>query len=247
MLGSGGSIITVPVLVYLFGQDAKEAVTGSLFVVGVIALAGAIGYLRSRKVDLCAAALFGAPGMAGTLAGAWVSHFVPGAVQLSLFAVIMATAAVFMLRGGRSPATGRGSDEIVPQTSPPRAAAARIGVAGVGVGALTGLVGVGGGFLIVPALVAAARLDVNRAVGTSLAVITLNCAVGFAQHSVGQPAELDWVALLTVTAIGLGGSLLGQRFASRLSPRALRVAFGAMLILIAIAILVDELPELLHS
>ena len=101
LLGSGGSILTVPVLVYLLGQDEKVAIAGSLAIVGTIALVGSLQYLRSRLIDYRAVALFGIPGMAGTYLGAWSATFVSGIMQLALFALVMLLAAWFMLRPPR--------------------------------------------------------------------------------------------------------------------------------------------------
>jgi uncharacterized protein len=246
LLGSGGSIITVPVLVYLFGQDPKQAVAGSLFVVGVVALTGALGYLKRRSVDLRAVMLFGIPGMVGTSAGTWASAYLAGQLQLGLFAVVMLVAAAFMLKGviraGREPEPVSLTDAA--PNNAKAASSSRLVASGIGVGMLTGVVGVGGGFLIVPALIAAARLDLPRATGTSLAIIALNCVVGFAQHSVANTASLNWTVLLTVAALGIAGSLAGQLIAGKLSPRALRITFALTLVAIAASILIDSANKL---
>jgi uncharacterized protein len=249
LLGSGGSIITVPVLVYLFGQDPKQAVAGSLFVVGVVALTGALGYLKRRSVDLRAVMLFGSPGMLGTSAGTWVSTYLPGQFQLGLFAIVMLIAAAFMLRGvvRRAAQSEHRPLEAAAPNSTAAASSVRLVASGVGVGVLTGVVGVGGGFLIVPALIAAARLDMARATGTSLAIIALNCVVGFAQHSVAASASLDWTVLTTVAALGIAGSLAGQLVAGKLSPRALRITFALMLIALAAWMLIDSANKLIAS
>jgi len=241
LLGSGGSILTVPVLVYLVGQDEKQAVAGSLLVVGLIALASALGYLRRRELDVRAVLAFGIPGMAGTWAGAWSSAFIPGAAQLALFALVMAAAATFMLssRAGNS-ADARAQGEV-------RGTLLKQVAAGLSVGIVTGLVGVGGGFLIVPALVGVTRLDLHRAIGTSLAIITLNCSVGFAQHVSHLSGRLDWSTLTIVTLIGVVGSLLGQHLADRLPQTTLRKIFAVALILLATAILIESAPRALHA
>ncbi len=173
LLGSGGSILTVPVLVYLVGQDEKVAIAGSLAVVGTIALAGALQYLRSDQVDWRNVGWFGVPGMAGTWLGAMLAAFVPGLVQLALFAVVMLVAAVMMLRGGELKDTvARSPREVW-----------KIALDGLAVGILTGLVGVGGGFLIVPALVLLGGLSMHRAVATSLVIIALKSYSGFIKYS----------------------------------------------------------------
>jgi uncharacterized membrane protein YfcA len=163
LLGSGGSILTVPVLVYLIGQDEKVAIAGSLFIVGSIALAGSLQFLRAGFIDWRSVAIFGIPGMAGTWFGALLSAYIPGITQLALFAVVMLLASWLMLRPIKLD-TGDGR---------PRALW-KIAGDGLVVGVITGLVGVGGGFLIVPALVLLGGLSMHRAVATSLVIIALS-------------------------------------------------------------------------
>jgi uncharacterized membrane protein YfcA len=237
LLGSGGSILTVPVLHYLVGQPDKVAIGGSLLVVGLIAAAGSVPYALRRQVDWRNVAWFGLPGMAGAFAGATLARWVPGTVQLTVFAGVMLLAAWRMLRGG----TVNRPDHDAP----------RIAVVGggIGVGLLSGLVGVGGGFLIVPALVLLAGVPMASAVGTSLAVITLNSFSGFARY-VGVLAReglaLDWRVLATVAAVGIVGSFAGQRIGQRLPQATLRRLFGAFLVVMGLFIAVDVAPRLLH-
>jgi len=146
LLGSGGSIITVPVLVYLLDQDEKLAIAGSLFIVGTIALVGSLQYIRLGMVDWRNVVIFGLPGMAGTWLGALLAPFVPGIVQLTIFALVMLLASYLMLR----PVDLEHADTL-------RRATWKIGIDGLVVGVLTGLVGVGGGFLIVMGVYILAR------------------------------------------------------------------------------------------
>jgi uncharacterized membrane protein YfcA len=238
LLGSGGSILTVPVLHYLVGQPEKLAIGGSLLVVGLIAAAASIPYARSRQVDWNNVLWFGVPGMAGAWAGATLARWVPGPVQLALFAGVMLLAAWRMLHGGVvERAAGR---------EPHRAA---VVAGGVGVGALSGLVGVGGGFLIVPALVLLAGVPMASAVGTSLAVISLNSFTGFAKYQgllEDQSLALDWRVLLTVAAVGVVGSYAGNRLGRRLPQATLRRLFGVFLVVMGLFIAVDVAPRLLH-
>ena len=237
LLGSGGSILTVPVLHYLVGQPEKLAIAGSLLVVGLIAAAASIPYARSRQVDWNNVLWFGVPGMAGAWAGATLARWVPGPVQLALFAGVMLLAAWRMLRAG---VVERGGRE-------PRRAAVVAG--GLGVGALSGLVGVGGGFLIVPALVLLAGVPMASAVGTSLAVIALNAFTGFAKYLgvlESQSLSLDWQVLLTVAAVGIVGSYAGNRLGRRLPQATLRRLFGGFLVLMGLFIAVDVAPRLMH-
>ena len=163
LLGSGGSILTVPVLVYLIGQDEKVAIAGSLFIVGTIALAGSLQYLRARLIDWRNVAIFGIPGMVGTYLGAFLAAYVSGIVQLTLFAVVMLLASYLMLR----PIELEHLSDSEPRHP------WKIAIDGLVVGVITGLVGVGGGFLIVPALVLLGRMQMHRAVATSLVIIAL--------------------------------------------------------------------------
>ena len=237
LLGSGGSIITVPILVYLIGESPKVAIASSLAIVGIIALAGALSYARRRLVDWRFVVYFGVPGMAATSAGAWVSKFFSGAVQLIVFAVIMALAALTMLRPARSAA----------DASPQRHIVWLLAV-GMGVGLVTGFVGVGGGFLFVPALVILGGMSMHRAVGTSLAVIAMNSASGFAGHFVQLVAAkvlIPWAEIALFAAIGALGSLAGHGVGSRLSHVYLRRAFGVLLVLMSGFVLWRSLPQVL--
>ena len=237
LLGSGGSILTVPVLLYLVGQPEKLAIGGSLLVVGLIASSAAVPYALHRQVDWRNVAWFGLPGMLGAWLGATLAHWVPGAVQLALFAVVMLVAAWRMLRGA--------SMQRIEHE--PRRMAVVAG--GFAVGALSGLVGVGGGFLIVPALVLLAGVPMVNAVGTSLAVIALNSFTGFAKY-LGvlerHSLALDWGVLLVVAAVGIVGSFAGHRLGRRLPQATLRKVFGAFLVVMGLVIAADAGPRLLH-
>jgi uncharacterized membrane protein YfcA len=237
LLGSGGSILTVPLLVYLAGEPPKLAVAEGLAIVGLIAAAGSLPYLRRREVDLRSVVLFGLPGMAGAFVGSALARHVPGAVQLVAFAGVMLAAAAAMARP-RPEATG----------ASPRAAWWRAAAPGLGVGLLTGLVGVGGGFLIVPALVLLLRLPMRRAVGTSLLLIALNSAAGFAKSldvvtDAGLAVDVRLVAVFA--AIGVAGSLVGHRIGGHVPQAALRLGFAGFLVLMGAFILWRELPAVL--
>lgn len=237
LLGSGGSILTVPVLHYLLGQPEQQAIGGSLLVVGLIASAAAIPHARARQVHWPDVVRFGLPGMAGAWLGASLAHYVPGVLQLAGFVIAMLTAAWKMLTA--VPVTARPAD------LPTRRWAVLAG--GFGVGALSGVVGVGGGFLIVPALVLLAGVPMIQAVGTSLAVIAINALTGFAKY-VGvlsaRGADLDWATLLLVAGIGIVGSQLGHRIGRRLPQQLVRRLFGVTLVVIAAAMTVDLIRRL---
>ena len=238
LLGSGGSILTVPVLVYLIGQDEKVAIAGSLFVVGTIALVGSLQFIRAKLVDWHNVLVFGLPGMAGTYLGAALAAYLSGIMQLTLFAGVMLLASWFMLR----PIDLGSGGEHEPR------ATWKIAGDGLGVGVLTGLVGVGGGFLIVPALVLLGGMAMHRAVATSLVIIAMKSYSGFYKYTdvlEAQNLELDWNTLLIVTGLGIAGSLAGGKLANRLPQNTLKKGFGIFLIVMGIYILIRSAPAAL--
>ena len=234
LLGSGGSILTVPVLVYLVGQDEKVAIAGSLFIVGSIALAGSLQFVRAGFINWRTVAIFGIPGMAGTYLGAAIAAYVSGLTQLALFAVVMLLASYFMLRPIRLTGAGHA----------PRAFW-KIAGDGLAVGVITGLVGVGGGFLIVPALVLLGGLSMHQAVATSLVIIALKSYSGFYKYLDvldQQELTLDWPVLGLVTVLGIAGSIVGSRLARKVHQDRLKRWFGYFLIVMGIYILARSLP-----
>jgi uncharacterized membrane protein YfcA len=237
LLGSGGSILTVPVLHYLLDQPEQVAIGGSLLVVGLIAAAACIPYAMAHQVDWRKALWFGVPGMVGAWLGASLARWVPGAVQLALFAVVMLVAAIRMLR----------SAPLAVDEREPHPFAVVAG--GAAVGALSGLVGVGGGFLIVPALVLLAGVPMTSAIGTSLAVIAMNSFTGFGKYLhvlETKGLALDWHALLVIALIGIVGSLAGSRLGRRLPQAKLRTLFGVFLVVMGLFVAADAGPRLLH-
>ncbi len=217
LTGAGGSIITLPVLVYLAGLPPKEGVGLSLFVVGTAALVGAVQRIRAGEFHARAALLFALSGMAGAAGGARLTHLVSGRVLMIIFAVLMLIVAVNMLRGG-----GR-ETSMLAECKPVRCL-----LAGLGVGVLTGFIGVGGGFLLMPALVKFARLPMRVATGTSLAIISFNSAAGFISHFGEAPPR--WPLALLFAGIAAAGVLVGTAFAARLPVARLRQAFAVMVL-----------------
>jgi uncharacterized membrane protein YfcA len=204
----------------------------SLAVVGITSLVGAIGHWRIGNVNLRIAVIFGSIAMIGTFLGARIAAYVSGAAQLILFAVVMLAAAYFMLRG-RSIAsdTHAASDEESTQQLP----LTHIAIEGLVVGIITGLVGVGGGFLVVPALVLLGKLPMNQAVGTSLLIIAMKSATGFAGYL--DQVSIAWDTLLVFTSIAIVGILLGS-FTMRFVPQeVLRRSFGTFLVVMGVFIL----------
>jgi uncharacterized membrane protein YfcA len=218
LTGAGGSIITLPVLVYLAGLPPKEAVGLSLFVVGAAALVGALQRFRSGEIHLKAGLMFALTGMVGAAGGAQLTPLVSGRVLMLIFAILMLVVAINMLVGNQV------KDEPTAECRPVRCL-----LAGLAVGVLTGFIGVGGGFLLMPALVKFARLPLRMATGTSLAVISFNSAAGFVGHFGEAPPR--WTLALTFAGIAAAGVLLGSSFAKRLPVARLRQGFAFMVIL----------------
>lgn len=238
LLGSGGSILAVPVLVYLMGHHPKVAVAESLAIVGAIAALSAIRPIRTRRIDWWSVLLFGIPGVVGTVAGVGISGWMTGRVQLLILAVVMLLAAVPMWRGRRE-----GPDAPSSWRHRRRSELILLGVEGLVVGAVTGIVGVGGGFLIVPALVVLGRLPMQLAVGTSLLVIVLKSLIGFL-FAFGQlppdVGRIDPVVIAIFVVFGGLGGQVGGRVGAWLPEAGLRRVFAGCLVLMAVGILVRE-------
>jgi uncharacterized membrane protein YfcA len=228
--GGGGSILTVPLMAYVFGLSAKVAIASSLVVVGAASASAAAQHWRAGNVDVRTAALFGAAGMMGAYLGGRVATLLDGSLLLLLFAVMMAITAVAMWRGRRAPPEG------AVQRAP-----TRLVVQGLAVGSFTGLIGAGGGFLIVPALALWAGLPMQRAVGTSLVVIVMNCAAGFAGYA--SHVAVPWPIVGVVTFAAIAGSFLGSGLAKRVNPASLRRAFAGFVLAMAVLILVREVDQ----
>jgi len=234
LMGGGGSILTVPIFVYVLGFGAKEAIAMSLAVVGAVSLFGAASHWRAGNVNLRVALIFGSVAMVGTYGGARLAVFFSGAAQLALFAVVMLVAAVFMFRDQRPPLPAvlgpDGQGAAAPADAAPahRMPLGLIVVEGLAVGVLTGLVGVGGGFLIVPALVLLGRIPMKQAVGTSLLVIAMKSVTGFLGY-LGQ-VDVPWGFMTLFTAVAVVGILGGTYLVQFVSQAALKRAFAVFLL-----------------
>ncbi|MEW2482971.1 sulfite exporter TauE/SafE family protein [Mycobacterium sp. NPDC049093] len=228
LLGGGGSILTVPLLAYVAGMEAKQAIATSLLVVGVTSAVSALSHARAGRVQWRSGLMFGAAGMVGAYLGGLLSYVVPGTVLLTAFTVVMIATGIAMIKG-------RKTCEPTTRTMP----VAKVLSMGLGVGVVTGAVGAGGGFLVVPALALLGGLPMPVAVGTSLLVITMNSAAGLAGHLSTVP--IDWTIAGAVTAAAVLGSLLGTRLTAHVDPDAVRRAFGWFVLLMASLILGQEI------
>lgn len=229
LLGGGGSILTVPVFVYVLGYDPKRAIAMSLAVVGTTSLLGAVTHWRAGHVRLRVAGVFGGIAMVGSYAGARLSALVSGTAQLTGFAIVMLVAAGFMLRSATRP------EEVRPA---PAVSSALLGVLALAVGLLTGLVGIGGGFLIVPALALGAGLPMRHAIGTSLAVIAFNAFTGFAGYA-GQFA-IPWGIIGMFSAAAIVGVFIGSAGARFVAPGTLRKGFAVFLVVMGLFMLYEN-------
>jgi hypothetical protein len=230
LLGGGGAILTVPIFVYVLGFGVKESIAMSLAVVGATSLVGVVGHWRDGHVRLRVAGVFSPVAMVGTYLGTRLATWLTGAQQLAILAVAIAAAAVVMLRHGgdsRSQSSLRG---------------AFTAASGLAVGLLTGLVGIGGGFVIVPTLVWGG-LSMRDAVGTSLVAIALNCLVGFLSY-LGD-VSISWMAIALVTVGTIPGIAMGTYLIRFVSPDTLRRAFAMLLLGLAAYMLYRNLPTVL--
>ena len=243
-LGGGGSILTVPVLVYGLGQSAAQATTGSLVVVGVTSLAGSVIAYRAGKVLLTRGLAFGTVAIGGAAAGAKASGLVSGPVLLAAFAgLLLVVAGVMTARqlrsrrgqpGQRAAASGTGDPIITLRPSfacqCPRAL--KVLATATVVGLLTGFLGVGGGFLVVPALVLALGLPIGYAIGTSLVVITITSGAALAVRA-GAGIHPNWGLVALLTAVAVIGGWAGARLTAKTDTSKLQTAFTALLLLVA--------------
>lgn len=233
-LGSGGSIIALPALVYLLGVTSKSALVMSLGVVSVTAALAAADHGWHDNVDVPAAGLFALFGVGGSLVGSRIGMATPVLVQMTLFALVMYAAAWRMLRH----ASSHEPSVVASRPAKPFRRVIRIALAAIGVGLLTGLVGAGGGFLVVPALVLFSGLTMKRAIGTSLAVVAANAGVGFYGYLGKVP--IDWTLMEVFVGTTLLGSVFGTRLSSRLSHGSLKRGFAWFLVFVASYILLKN-------
>jgi uncharacterized membrane protein YfcA len=234
LLGGGGSILSVPVLVYVARIDPRQAVALSLVLVGATSITAAFLHRRRDCVDRRVGAMFGLAGLPGAFAGGLLTHLVAPRLLLFCFALLMLVAGGIMLR--RSLREKRVASVLRPRRP------ALVVLSGTGVGFLTGFLGIGGGFLIVPALTMFAGLPMPVAVGTSLMVIALNCLAGLVGHL--GTTVMPVLPTIAFTAAAIAGGIGGERLASKTSPRRLRRAFACAILLVGLYTLMRNLPAL---
>ncbi|MDJ0395637.1 sulfite exporter TauE/SafE family protein [Rhodococcus sp. G-MC3] len=234
LLGGGGSILAVPILVYALGLPLSEAIPTSLLVIGVASATGAIPKIRARRIQWRLAAIFAATGIVGTLAGTALGRHVPETAVMIGFAIVMIIAGTRMLRStedvGTACATGNSGINW-------RRCAPRSIPTGFGVGVLTGLFGVGGGFLIIPALVLLLGIEMSVAVGTSLVVIVANSAAGLIAQADGLGG--NWVLTAAFAGAAIVGSLAAGRFSTRVDTDKIRQWFAYLVFAVAGYVLLD--------
>ncbi|WP_435824322.1 TSUP family transporter [Microbispora amethystogenes] len=234
LFGGGGSILTVPLLVYVAGVPAKAAIAMSLFVVGATSVVSAVGHARAGRIRWRTGLLFGLAGMAGAYGGGLLGPHLPATALLAGFALMMMATAAAMIRGRRpaGPATARKDLPIL-----------HVVAEGVVVGLVTGVVGAGGGFLVVPALVLLGGMPMGPAVATSLVVIAMKSFAGLAGYL--RTVPVDWSIALPVTAAAVAGGLAGGWLAGRIQADRLRKGFGWFVLVMGGFVLIQQAPPTL--
>jgi hypothetical protein len=239
--GGGGGVLTVPVLVYLLGQSAQAATASSAVIVGCTAVVGVLARVRAGTIAWRTGLAFGAAGIPAAYLGSVLNQHVAGQVVLLAFAGLTLVASAAMLLGGGDPepedpaAPSTGSGALL--TRPRTGTAMRVVGCGAAVGFLTGFLGVGGGFLVVPALVLVLRLPMIAAIGTSLLILSINAVAALASRA--GLAGLDWPVVLPFALAAVLGTLAGKSVSDRLSSALLTRAFGVLLGLVGAFVAVE--------
>lgn len=245
LIGGGGSILTVPVLVYLFKVNPVIATAYSLFIVGSTSLVGAVPKYRQGDVDLRTALIFGLPSITAVfITRKFIVPAIPHEIftvggfvvtkpifMMLLFSILMIVAAIIMLRNQKlqdAPDLSKGNESIL-----------LTGLQGALEGSITGLVGAGGGFLIIPVLVLFSKLPMKKAIGTSLLIIAVKSLIGFT-GDLGHTV-IDWRLLLAVTSLAIGGIFIGNRFSKKVAADQLKKGFGWFVLAMGIYIIITEL------
>ena len=246
LLGAGGSILTMPVLVYLFSIPAVEATSYSLLIVGLTALLGSIGYFRQGTIDIKTAIIFGIPSILGVLlARYYLLPSIPNEFKLGVFitkdfvimfvfSVLMILAALMMMKKSQK----KSHTQDIPKNK-----FFLVVLEGLVVGGVTGFVGAGGGFLIIPALVLLAGLEMKIAVGTSLIIIALKSIIGFGGDLIGG-FQTDWILVFYIMSATLVGVLVGNFLSQKFTGEQLKKYFGIMVLVIGFYIVTEQIINL---
>jgi len=248
LIGGGGSILTVPVLVYLFGVDPVMATAYSLFIVGTSSLVGAIPKYKQGLISLKTALVFGIPSIVSVFATRkFIVPAIPhelfeiggfvvtkAVLMMMLFAVLMVAASVSMIKKNKN--RGDANDNTEQKFNYPM-----IILEGLVVGVLTGLVGAGGGFLIIPALVVLSKLPMKMAVGTSLLIIAAKSLIGFIGDISTSASAMNWPLLTAVTALAIGGIFIGNYLSKKIDGNKLKKGFGWFVLIMGVYIIINEL------
>ncbi|MBD2441268.1 sulfite exporter TauE/SafE family protein [Nostoc sp. FACHB-110] len=239
LIGGGGSVLALPILVYVMGIPAKSAIAMTLVIVGTVSLLGIIPHWRAKNVNFKTALIFGSATMLGAFLGSKIAilPFVTATFQMLLFALMMLFAAVLMIRRSSQPVT---TDHQLALYQPPVCKYCWLWLMteGLGVGVLTGLVGVGGGFAIVPALVLLGNVPMKQAIGTSLLIIVFNSVAGFLGY-VGH-VSLNWNLMLSFIVAASVGTVFGAYLAQFVPAHKLQKSFGYFLLAVAALVLIQN-------
>jgi uncharacterized membrane protein YfcA len=227
LMGGGGSILTVPILVYVLDYSPKDSIALSLAIVGVTSLFGSIAHFRNKNINFKVAGIFGPIAMIGTYLGTKLSVYLSGSTQLIIFAVVMLIASFFMFKGRKEVDEKSLDKETFKYFT--------ILIIGIFVGILTGIVGVGGGFMIVPALVLLANIPMKKAIGTSLIIISLNSFTGFLGYL--DEVAIDWSFLLKFSSFAVIGIIIGSYLVKYIPQQKLKKAFSVFLVVMGVFIL----------
>lgn len=245
LMGGGGSILTVPILVYLFAISPIEATTTSLFIVGVTSLFTAIQYALRRQLDFEVAAIFSLPCVVGIYLARNILLpslpeiiLLPAGVEIEKGSFILIAFATLMIAASTSMIRQKLDSSLIPSTihSP-----VIVGIHGIIVGFVTGFVGAGGGFLILPVLTNVLKLPMRIAIGTSLFIISVNSLFGFTVSALRSPTFLDWGLHLTILAIALVGSFVGAKLSGNVPERKLKRGFGFFVLIVGTAIIIERI------
>ncbi|GAA1137447.1 sulfite exporter TauE/SafE family protein [Nesterenkonia lutea] len=231
LLGGGGTILAVPLLTYVADFPPKEAIAASMFIIGVTAAVSVVAHARRGNVQWRTGFIFGAAAMAGAFGGGLLGAQLPGVVLMVAFGTMMVATALAMIMDRRVTQTGEGRKKLP---------LGKILAEGLVVGLVTGMVGAGGGFLVVPALVLLGGLSMPAAVATSLLIISMKSFTGLAGYLTS--VDIDWAPVLMITAITVVGALIGSSLGRHVPEKALKKAFGYLVLAMGVVVFLQELP-----